>query len=63
MENLLKRINFEIVKSRNIALQMIARPNFQRSIKFWKDLVGVHMAKTLLVLDRPIQVGFAILDL
>ena len=63
IENLRKSINFETVTSRKIALQRIAKPNFQRAIKFREDLVGVHMAKPLLVLDRPIQVGFAILDL
>ena len=63
MENLRKQINFEIVTSRKIALKRIARPNFQRAIEFREDLVGVHMAKPLLVLNRPIQVGFTILDL
>ena len=58
MENLRKRINFEVVTSRKIALKRIVRPNFMR-----EDLVGVHMAKPVLVINRPIQVGFAILDL
>ena len=63
MDNLWKRINFEIVTSRKVALKRIAKPNFQREKIFHEDLVGIHMAKPVLVMNRPIQVGFAILDL
>ena len=63
MENLRKRINFEIVTSRKIALKRIAKPNFKREKKFREDLVGIHMSKPTLLLNRPIQVGFAILDI
>ena len=62
MENLRKRTNFEILTSRKIALKRIARPNFQRATIFREDLVGIHMAKLILVMNRLIQVGFAILD-
>ena len=61
MENLRKRINFEVVTSRKVALKRIARPNFQRGKIFREDLVGIHMAKP--VMNRPTQVRFAILDL
>ena len=61
MENLRKRISFEVVTSRT--LKRIAKPNFKRAKIFREDLVGIHMTKAVLVLNRPIQVGFAILDL
>ena len=63
MENLRKQMNFEVVTSRKIALIRIARPNFKRVKIFREDLVGVHMAKPVLVMNRPIQAGFAIPDL
>ena len=63
MENIRKRINFEVVTSRKIALKRIAKPNFQRIKTFREDLVRIHMSRPMLKLDRPIQVGFAILDL
>ena len=63
MENLRKRINFEVVTSRKVALKRSAKPNFQRAKVFREDLVGVHMANPVLMMNRPIQVGFAILDL
>ena len=49
--------------SRKVALKLIARPNFQRTKIFREDLVGIHMAKPALVMNRLIQVGFAIFDL
>ena len=63
MENLRKRINFEIVTSRKLALKRIAKPNFKRMKIFLEDLVGIHMTKPVLVLNQPIQIGFAILDI
>ena len=63
MENLRKQINFEVVTSRMVALKQIARPNFQHTKIFCEDLVGIHMAKPVLVMNQPILVGFAILDL
>ena len=60
MENLRKGINFEIVTLRKLALKRIAKPNFKRTKLFQEDLVGIHMTKPVLVLNRPIQVGFAI---
>ena len=63
MENLRKRINFEVVTSRKVTLKRIAKPNFQRAKIFRENLVGIHMVKPVLVMNRPIQVGFAILDL
>ena len=63
METLRKRISFEVVTSREIALKRIAKPNFKRAKIFREDLVDVHMIKPVLVPNRPIQDGFAILDL
>ena len=63
MENLRKRINFEVITSRKITLKRIAKPSFKRAQIFRDDLIGVHMAKPVLVMNRLIQVGFAIHDL
>ena len=63
MVNLRKRINFEVVTSRKVALKRIAKPNFQRAKIFRENLVGIHRVKPVLVMNRPIQVGFVILDL
>ena len=44
-------------------MKRIVKPNFKRVKIFPEDLVGIHMVKPVLVMNRPIQVGFAILDL
>lgn len=62
-ENLRKRINFEVVTSRKTALKRFAKPNFKRAVRFREDLVGIHTIKPVLILNRPIHVGFTILDI
>ena len=63
MENLRKRIHFGVVTSRKVAMKRIAKPSFKRAKIFREDLVGVYMAKPVFVMNRLIQVSFAILDL
>ena len=62
-ENIRNHINFEIVTSRKVALRRIAKPYFKRAKKFRHNLVGLHMQRPILELNRPIQVGFVVLDL
>ena len=59
MENLQKRINFEVVTSRKILLKRIAKPKYRGTKRFRENLVGIHMTKPLFVEYRPILVGFA----
>ena len=46
-----------------MALKRIAEPNFKREKKFREDLVGIHLPEPVLLLNRPIQVGFAVLNI
>ena len=57
------RISGNGVTSRKVALKRIAKPNFKRVKIFREYLVGIHMVKPVLAMNRPIQVEFAILDL
>ena len=63
MENLRQRVNVELITSKKIALKRVAKPTFKRAKIFREDLVAIQCAKERLLLNRPIQVGFAILDL
>ena len=63
MENLEKRVNIEVITSTKIAKKRIAKRNFKRANIFRHDLVGVHMIKAKIILNRPLQVGFTILDI
>ena len=63
MENLRDRVNVELVTSRKTALKRFAKPGFKKAKIFHADLVAIHCVKEELVLNRPIQVGFALLEL
>ena len=43
-------------------MKRIAKPNFKRVKIFCEDRIGIHMVKLVLVMNRPIQVGFAMYD-
>ena len=63
MENLRKRVNVKFVNSKTKLSKLIASPSFDYFRIFSEDLVAVNMKKTKLYLNRPIYVGFSILDL
>ena len=63
MENLRGRVNIDLVTSQKIARKRIAKPTFKRSKIIRDDLVAIHSVKENLLLNRPIQIGFAILEL
>ena len=67
MENLRKRVDIKLVRtdgSENEKLRIIiAKPNFNRRIKFSDELSAIHVNKTSLTLNQPIYVGFSVLDL
>jgi len=63
MENLRNRFNFELVSNERKFLKLTSRPNAKRSIRFNENLVGIEMGKTSLMLNKPIYLGAAVLDL
>ena len=67
MENLRKRVDIKLVKtdgSQNEKLRkIIAKPTFKRRIKFSNELSAIHVNKTKLTLNKPIYVGFSVLEL
>ena len=67
MENLHKRVDIKLVRtdgSENEKLRkIIAKPNFNRCVKFSHELSAIHVNKIKLLLNKPIYVGFSVLDL
>ena len=67
MENIRKRVDIKIVRtegSENEKIRkIIAKPNFNRRVKFSDDLSAIHVNKTKLTLNKPIYVGMSVLDL
>ena len=63
MENLRKRINVRLANNAKDYMRYISKPSFVSQKIFSKNFVDVHEIKLVLTLNKPIYVGFSILDL
>ena len=63
MENLRKRINVRFVNNEKGFLKYTSRPTYVTHKLFDKDYTAIHEIKPVLVLNKPIYVGFTVLDL
>jgi hypothetical protein len=63
MENPRKRGNVKLVNNKAKLTELTVRPSFESFRMFSEDLAAVNLKKTKLYLNRPIYVGFTILDL
>ena len=63
MENLRKRISVELINNAKYYDKCISKPNFVSQKIFSKNIVAIHKIKPVLTLNKPIYVGFSILDL
>ena len=63
MENLHKHVDVKLVNKKKNMLKLSAKPNFKTFKIFNENLVAVEMQRVNILLNRPIYVGFTILDL
>ncbi|CAP25731.1 Protein CBG05187 [Caenorhabditis briggsae] len=63
MENVRERVDVRLVTDENKIVKLASKPNYKRTIMYNKELSAVEMEKINITLDKPIYVGFAILDL
>ena len=63
MENLRKRINVRLINNAKDYVKCVSKPTFVSQKIFSKNLVAIHKIKPVLVLNKPIYVGFSILEL
>ena len=63
MENVRRHVNIELLTSPKIAAKRIAKPNFKTSKRFHDGLLGVELTRSNVELNKPIQIGLAILDI
>ena len=63
MENLRKRINVKFINSVGDYLKIVIKPSFISQKIFSKNIIAVHQIKSVLSLNKPIYVGFGILEL
>ena len=63
IENLRKRINVRLVNNAKDFLKYTSRPTYVTHKLFDKDYAAIHEIKPVLVLNKPIYVGFTVLEL
>ena len=63
MENVRTHVNIELLTSDRIAKKRFAKPNFKNTKRFHDELIAVELTRPNVELTKPIQSGFAILDL
>ena len=63
IENLRKIINVRLVNNAKDFLKYTSRPTYVTHKLFDKDYAAIHEIKPVLVLNKPIYVGFTVLDL
>ena len=63
MENVSKRVNVKLINNEKKYLKVVSRPSFVSQKILDKNLVAVHKIKPVLLLNKPIYVGFSILEL
>ena len=62
MEDVRKRINYKLVSDEEKMTKLISSPFFHSRDIISEDIVGVHMLKPKVILNKPIFVGQAVLD-
>ena len=62
MENLRKRVKTRVVKNENDIAKNISRPTYVNHSIYGKKLVTIHEKKICLALNKPIYVGFTVLE-
>ena len=62
MENTRRRINYKLVTDENKFDKLARSPLFHDRDVITEDIVGVHMLKNKVTLDKPVFVGQAVLD-
>ena len=63
MENVKKRKNMRLISDQKTCKKMIEKPTFHSLHIFNKDYVGIQYHKESILLNKPIYLGFTILEL
>ena len=63
MENIRKHRNIKLVMTEEKYLHTVMKPNFKSGVQFDENLMGCEMDKIKVVMNKPVYLGQAILDL
>ena len=63
MENLRKKINVRLVNNAKDFLNYTSKPTYITHKILGEDYAAIHETKPVLILNKPIYIGFSVLDL
>ena len=63
IENIRKHRNIKLVTTEEKYLRTVMKPNFKSGVPFGENLMGSEMGKIKVVMNKPVYLGQAILDL
>ena len=63
MENIRKHRNIKLITNREAYLKAVMKPNFKSGVLFGENLMGCKRGKIKVVMNKPVYLGQAILDL
>lgn len=63
MESVRRRISMELVSSPQRMQKLVNRPTFKHSTHYNENLSAVSLRNQIIKFDKPIYVGFAVLDI
>ena len=63
MENIRKHKDIKLVTNKKSYLRNVMKPNFKSGVLFGENLMGCEMGKIKVVMNKPVYLGQAILDL
>ena len=63
MENIRKHKDIKLVNKEKAYFKNVMKPNFKSGVLFGENLMGCEMGKTKVVMNKPVYLGQAILDL
>ena len=63
MESVQKHRNIKLVTSKEAYLKTVMKPSFKSGVLFGENLMGCEMGKIKVVMNKPVYLGQAILDL
>ena len=63
MESVRKHRNIKLVASKEAYLKTVMKPNFKSGVLFGENLMGCEMGKVKVVMNKPVYLGQAILNL
>ena len=63
IENIREIINVKLVNNKRKYLKIVNKPDFVKQKLIDKNFVAVHCKKKVLTLNKPIYIGFCVLEL